>query len=116
FVVSFAISNETHRSFEVMPVRLERLEGNVWKEFRQGVTGFGEHATPPTLTCTVHKAPGRLRIVAQHQIGTSGLSTFVHRLKLRMQGDKHFSLKPFDTMVFLRLDPVAVISEEFEEP
>src|SRR5215813_9262188 len=48
FVVSFAISNETHRSFEVMPVRLERLEGNVWKEFRQGVTGFGEHATPPT--------------------------------------------------------------------
>jgi hypothetical protein len=116
FIVTFAISDETHRASDPIPLRLERLEGHAWKGVSQGVAGFSQNAKPPTLICTVHKVPGRLRVVALHQVGTSGLSTFVERLRLRLHGDKRFSLKPFDTTLFLRWDPVEAISEEFEEP
>jgi hypothetical protein len=116
FLVSFAISNETRLSSGLIPVRLERLEANAWKEFPRGVPGFSQLARPPMLSCTVHKVPGRLRVVAQHYVGLTGLSSFLYRLNLHLHGDRRLNLSPFDKTIIMRVDPVEVISEEFEEP
>jgi hypothetical protein len=116
FVVGFAISNETHLAPSLIPLRLERLEGEAWKEFPYGVAGFSLLERPPTLSCTVHKVPGRLRVVAQHRVGLTGLSSFVYRLGLYLRGDRRLSLSPFDKTIIICLDPVEVVSEEFEEP
>ena len=119
FVVSFAISNETHGPFRAIPMRLERLEGHAWREFSSGLISYtlsDQNVKTPTLTCTVQRVPGRLRVVALHQDAPAGLASFVHRVGMRLRGERWVSLKPFDKSVVIHSAPIEVVSDEFEEP
>lgn len=121
--VNVEFTNHTPRTFSVMPLRLERMDGGNWKKWEDGVASFSWHGdltahSSAKLFCLVKRLPPgtHLRLVMQRTTARRGLDSFLVRAELRLSGQNNVvSLTPFDRKTIFFTDPTE-ITVDFVSP
>jgi hypothetical protein len=121
---SFGITNRARGIYSVRPVRLEVRNGAAWELCADGIPSFAVMNTLAPRArglqaCLVKKMPpgSRLRLVLNVHREVKGVGSFFLRLQLRFRnGDKRFSLNPFNNNGLFLVDAGTIVSDEFVQP